>query len=257
MFKLIDSILQQFQICFKRKNTFAMFVIIVLGMMLRSDLRGVTSFVGYLHIKPKYYRSLLNFFRSNAYKLQNLKSWWLTIVMQKIQPVIHDDRIIIIGDHIKVTKEGKHMPGVKKHHQESENAGKSEYIFGHQFGVVGILAEGKTNQCIPVSVELHDGKINKHSFNTNKCMLLEEQKKESSVAKMIKMSENIIKTTKKDAIFLLDAYFASGNAFKIADDINNKFNRNAITLIMRGKTNTVAFNPILEKKGKKVKGAPS
>jgi len=41
------------------------------------------------------------------------------------------------------------MPEVKKLHQDSENVGKSKYIFGHQFGMAGIPAKGKTMQCIP------------------------------------------------------------------------------------------------------------
>jgi len=52
----------------------------------------------------------------------------------------------VIGDHIKVGKEARYMPGVKKLHQDSENVGKEEYIFGHQFGMIGLLAEGPTTQ---------------------------------------------------------------------------------------------------------------
>jgi len=68
-----------------------------------------------------------------------------------------DERSILIGDHIKVGKEARYMPAVKKLHQDSENVGKSEYIFGHQFGMIGILAEGPTTQCVPLNIDLHDG----------------------------------------------------------------------------------------------------
>jgi galactitol-specific phosphotransferase system IIC component len=66
-------------------------------------------------------------------------------------------RSVLIGDHIKVAKEARYMPGVKKLHQDSENVGKSEYIFGHQFGMIGILAEGETTQCISLDIEIQDG----------------------------------------------------------------------------------------------------
>jgi hypothetical protein len=46
---------------------------------------------------------------------------------------------ILIGDGVKQPKEGKKMPGVKRLHQESEDSSKAEYIFGHMFGVIGIL----------------------------------------------------------------------------------------------------------------------
>lgn len=49
------------------------------------------------------------------------------------------------------------MPGVKKHHQESENSGKPEYIYGHELGMIGVLTDGKVMQCVPVDVEIHDG----------------------------------------------------------------------------------------------------
>jgi len=252
MFELIDSIIQQFQVCFKRKNTFSIFVIIIMGMILRSDLRGVTSFLGCLKIHPKFYRALLNFFRSRAYNLERIKDCWLNIVLQRITPVIIANRITIIGDHIKIPKEGKYMPGVKKHHQESENSGKKEYMFGHQFGIVGVLAEGKTMQCIPISAEMHDGKIDGHSFcgcETGKT------NKKSIITKMIQMAENIAESA-GSVNFILDAYFASKSAFEAANEINKKLCRTAITLVMRAKKNSVGFREALEVIGKRGKGRP-
>ncbi len=46
------------------------------------------------------------------------------------------------GDVVKQAKEGRFMPGVKKLFQESEYSSKPEYIFGHMFGGLGILAIG-------------------------------------------------------------------------------------------------------------------
>jgi hypothetical protein len=43
MYKLIETILTQFRSCFKRESTFASFVLIVIGMLLRRDFRGVSS----------------------------------------------------------------------------------------------------------------------------------------------------------------------------------------------------------------------
>lgn len=157
MLKLIDEILHQFRICFKRKETFAWFVIIVVGILIRPDLRGISSIVGCLSLDPRYYESMLHFFRSQAFELGSLKRKWQDITLSNIDPVKIDGSIVMIGDHIKVAKEARHMPGVKKLHQDSENIGKAEYIFGHQFGMAGILADGKTMQCIPVDIELQDG----------------------------------------------------------------------------------------------------
>jgi len=49
-------------------------------------------------------------------------------------------RAVLVGDRVKQAKEGRFMPGVKKLFQESEDSSKPEYIFGHMFGGLGILA---------------------------------------------------------------------------------------------------------------------
>jgi hypothetical protein len=65
---------------------------------------------------------------------------------------------ILIGDGIKVAKEAKFMPGVKMLHQDSENSSKAPWIFGHHFGVLGMLAANRDKAfCIPLMAELHEG----------------------------------------------------------------------------------------------------
>lgn len=125
MLKLIDRILQQFRICFKREETFGWFVIIIVGMLLRTEMRGVTTIIGCLGLEPRCYEAMLHFFRSRAYELKQMKSKWQDIVLQHVKPVMLDDSMMLIGDHIKVSKEARRMPGVKKLHQDSENAGKA------------------------------------------------------------------------------------------------------------------------------------
>ena len=50
------------------------------------------------------------------------------------------------------------MPGIRKLFQESENSAKPQYIYGHMFGGLGILAGNPGNQaCVSLSVRLHDG----------------------------------------------------------------------------------------------------
>ncbi len=64
---------------------------------------------------------------------------------------------VLVGDGVKQSKEGRRMPGVKKLFQESENSAKPEYIHGHMFGGLGILAGSVRNwACIPLSIRLHD-----------------------------------------------------------------------------------------------------
>lgn len=255
MLKLIDVILQQFRICFKRKETFAWFVIIVVGILIRPDLRGISSIVGCLSLDPRYYESMLHFFRSRAFDLCNIKSKWQDIVLSYTKLAQIDGYKIMIGDHIKVSKEARHMPGVKKLHQDSENVGKAEYIFGHQFGMAGILAEGKTMQCIPVDIELQDGtdeveRLKEEILRSTSQTQIEAKNKGTSISRMIRMIANFVRSKGQKAIILLDAFFESGDAFNTAEEEADN-----VTLIMRAKGNTVAFE-LPEQPKKRGRGRP-
>jgi hypothetical protein len=256
MLKLIDTILQRFQCCFKRKEAFSWFVVIVAGMLVRTNLRGVSSIVGCLNLDSCHYESMIWFFRSSAYKLSNIKHQWLSIVLQHIKPVKIDERSILIGDHIKVGKEARYMPGVKKLHQDSENVGKPEYIFGHQFGMIGILAEGPTTQCVPLDIDIHDGIDEIKALNHDSSeQAISETSKENSIVKMIHMAGRYVNATSEKIIFLLDAYFSSASSLNSAEAINQEHHSKSITLIMRAKSNTVAFAEP-EKPKKRGKGRP-
>ena len=253
MLKLIDTILQRFQCCFKRKETFSWFVVIIVGMIVRTNLRGISSIVGCLHLDSCHYESMIYFFRSSAFKLADLKHQWLCVVEQHIKPVKLDGRSIVIGDHIKVGKEARYMPGVKKLHQDSENVGKAEYIFGHQFGMIGLLAEGPTTQCVPLDIALHDGIDEIKALNHDLFELApSETLKENSIVKMIQMAGWYVNATSEKVILLLDAFFPSASSFNAAEAINQAHPSKLITLIMRAKSNTVAFEEPkkLEKRGK-------
>jgi hypothetical protein len=245
MLKLIEIILHQFRICFKREETFGWFVIIMVGMLLRTETRGITTIIGSLCLEPGCYEAMLHFFRSKAYHLECIKSKWQDIVLEHINPVMIDGNIILIGDHIKVSKEARHMPGVKKLHQDSENAGKAEYIFGHQHGMLGILAEGKSHQCIPLDIELQDGideiTCLQNDTEVTPAVLKKMKDENNSILKMIQMASRFVKSKAVKAIVLMDAYFACGDAFDAVNRLNDESGSKDITLITRAKANTVAY----------------
>ena len=84
MFQLINSILLEFRACFKRTKTWRWFVILVIGFMIRTDLRGITSIVGVLKLKPCLYHAMLHFFRSNAYLIGALSKKWIKVAMEHL-----------------------------------------------------------------------------------------------------------------------------------------------------------------------------
>ena len=101
---------------------------------------------------------------------------------------------MLIGDNIKVAKEARKMLGIKKLHQDSENSGKSEYIFGHNHGVGGIIAKaGPQLACIPLISEIQDG-IHQIENLSKQIAATKETKsvKDSIVARMVKLAAKIV-----------------------------------------------------------------
>jgi hypothetical protein len=140
MIREIGRILFSFRSCFTRTAAFNWFVILVYGFIVRVDVCGASSFIRWLGIKPNLYTAMLSFFRASSWNLSDILQRWLKIVLQRCPLPTIDGRLLLAGDGIKVSKEAKKMPAVKRLHQESDNSGKAPYIYGHHWGVIGILA---------------------------------------------------------------------------------------------------------------------
>ena len=76
------------------------------------------------------YSQALNWFHSSSWKVGKLSLAWHEWLLN--HPQVHHlkGQAVYLGDGIKVSKEGRKMPGVKKLHQESENVTKAEWIRG-------------------------------------------------------------------------------------------------------------------------------
>lgn len=140
MIKEISRILESFRPCFTRTASFNWFCTVVFGFIVRIDLCGASSFVRWLGLKPELYTAMLSFFRASSWQLSTiLKQWWHIVFERCPLPEI-DGRLMLTGDGIKISKEAEKMPAVKRLHQESNNSGKAPYIYGHHWGVIGVLA---------------------------------------------------------------------------------------------------------------------
>jgi len=139
MIKKISSILVQFRSCFSRASSFNWFVITVIGFIVRLDHHGVSSVIRWLNLDPGKYTSMLLFFRASSWDLKDIQQKWWQIVLATCPVITINGRYLIAGDGIKIAKEAKKMPGVKRLHQESDNSSKAPYIYGHHFGALGIL----------------------------------------------------------------------------------------------------------------------
>ena len=137
------ELVSQLRGAFARQKTFYWAVTVIMGFSVRNDsLGGVSSFVRSLGLNPRYYQRVLHLFESSAVKLGELARLWVASVLKSFRPFLLsvNGRLVLVIDGIAVAKEGKKMPGVQSIHQSSDNNSKAEYIMGHFFQCVGILA---------------------------------------------------------------------------------------------------------------------
>ncbi len=219
-----------------RHRTFFWFVTIVAGLSIRSDRLGVTSIVRALGLQEKLYDNLLDHFHSTGIKLDTMTVLWTRIVLKIFPGVLRvNGRLVLVGDGIKVAKQGKKMPAVKSLHQASESNTKPDYIMGHSFQAVSILAQaGKSVFAVPLAIRLHEGLV-----FSNRCQ-------RTLLDKMLTLL--VILKIDQPYYFVADAYYASGKVIKGLSDDNH--------LIARAKSNAIAYQPARQPSGQKSRGRP-
>lgn len=236
MLKLIDKILKELRPCFKNQAAFCWFSIIIIGFIVRFDNHGVSSFIRCLFLDPNHYESLLRFFRTSSWSLEKLIGKWTSLALTFFPQLKFNGRILIIGDGIKVCKEAKKMPGVKRLHQDSDNSGKGEFIFGHHFGHVGLLVGSREKSfCLPIQGQLHEG------MNDIRPEEGIHGKPATLVTRMANLVVNTALNTGQLCYATLDAYFSTSPAFLICKSIVNEHGEQIVHLITRAKANYVAY----------------
>lgn len=231
------NVIWQLRPAFSRLRTFLWFAISVAGMIARSDLLGVTSIVRALGLKPFCYDRIGDSFHSNAVKQDKLPPIWLRIVLKIFPQILRvNGRILFVGDGLKVSKEGRKMPGVKALHQQSESNSKANFIMGHSFQAVGILSGALSSAfAVPLISRIHEGVV---FSNRDKRTLLD---------KMIILLESL--KISEPFYLIADAYYASGNLIR-------KLLKQDAHLITRVKSNAVAYRPFQAPSGPRKRGRP-
>lgn len=233
-------LLKTFREAFPRSATFEWFVVAVFGFIVRLDHHGVSSSIRWLRIRPDTYETLLAFFRSEALKIDKVVTHWLKLIVQQGASCTRSGAYILIGDGIKVAKEAKFMPGIKKLHQDSENSSKAPWIFGHHFGILGMLVANRDKAfCVPVVAELHEGaevirQLQKKNADAK------ESEKITVVTLMVNLAKSIAGKLKEPCVAVLDAYFAVGPAFAIAKTARGNNGQRMLHIVTRAKNNIVA-----------------
>ncbi len=256
MIREISKLLSQFKHCFSRTSAFNWFIVTILGFFVRLDHHGVSSMVRWLNIVPGKYTSLLLFFRASSWDLKEIQKKWWQIVLAKCPAITIDGRYLIAGDGIKIAKEAKKMPGVKRLHQDSDNSGKASYIYGHHFGVLGILAGWVKKKifCIPLCAELHEGAEQLREFQGKLAPSVNGKTKVSVTTLMASMAVGLVGGLNAECIIVLDAYFSVGPVFLLLKEIAKENGQRLAHVVTRAKSNVVAYEDPPPRTGKR--GAP-
>ncbi len=232
-------------------------MIIVFAMIVRLDHHGVTSFVRCLRLCPNMYLGLLNFLKAKSWKLSELMQQWQLFIISKVNPFMINGYLLLVLDGIKISKEGIKMPGNKVLHQSSDNSGKGSRIFGHHFGIIGILAGTLGGMfCIPIMAEVQEGVEDIHRFQGKKPPTVEGKEKTSIITLGLRQAQKAALNLKKASMLVLDAYYAAGITFIMARECCNENGERLLHVITRGKKSFVAYyDPLIpadEKSGSDV-----
>jgi len=250
MFKDLQLIIEGFRPAFSHRAAYVYFVLILLGFILRMDHYGVTSTVRWLGLDAAVYDSLIHFFsQSQAWSLNGVMSHWLNWCSKAFPMVEVQDRIVLLGDNIKISKEAVRQPGIVKMSQQSSNSGKPERVWGHNFGSVALLVGSEEKFfAVPCLTATHEG-VNQ---------LLEVQQQEpvnnqTIVTRMITLLAITASKLGHPAYAVVDAYFATSPAFITARKYCMETGQPWVHLIIPAKRSYAAYPSNKKKKVDKIK----
>lgn len=224
------NLTRQLQPAFKRKRTFLWFVLALAATCIRSDLRGVTSLVRAVGLRPDCYDRLLGMFHSPAVDLTALARQWTTVILTVMKPflLMNRGRLVLLVDGIKAPKTGRKMPAVKKLHQESGNNHKPEYIFGHSCQAITVVIQAASSYfALPLACRIHEGVV---ESNRDQRSLLD---------KLILLFHEL--AIQQPCLLVADAYYASASIIRPLLKTDQQ-------LIAAVRSNAVAYEPPLPRK---------
>lgn len=231
------SLVEELRPACSRGRTFLWLTVALVGLCTRGDVAGVTSWVRAAFLSTPGYHSLLHVFRSTGVNLDDLTAAWVRLVQRRFRPFEVKGRLVVVGDGIKVGKEGRKMPGVKSLHQESANNSKPEFIMGHSFQAAGLLVEGVGGPaCVPLASRLHEG------------VKASPSEKRTVLTRMVALVLSLAATLGKPVILVADAFYANGAVVKPLLAAGHH-------LVTRARSNCVAYELAPQPKKRK-RGRP-
>lgn len=257
MWIIITQIFAEFRCCFSRDTTFLWFQTLILGICTRSDKLGLTSVIRSLGLSAKSYDCLNKFMYSDGWDPKQIRVQWCRAVV-RFAPIHRINGCpVLIGDGAPVSKEGRHMPGVKRIAQESETQSKPDMIFGHMLGCIGILiGRGSSLFCLPLSLRIHDGLSETASWEDADPDIADSHVvrivRSQSIQEKAPVELFIVEACEKAKYFhgrtfvLLDRYFLTVPALKELERGNASATAfdNVVHIITRARRSAAGFLPL-------------
>lgn len=227
LWSLWSACVQALQPACTRQVTFQWLRIVLMGLCVRSERAGVTSLVRALALEPKQYLRLLHNLHTDAVRLVPLLAGWVRLCQRRFTPFEVGGRPVLLADGLKVPKEGRKMPAVKKLHQESTNNSKPEWIEGHSFQALAQLVRTPDGRVasVPLTARIHEGVID---------TALEERR--TLLDRLVALFFEVAPELPGRAILVADAFYASAKVIRplLAEGHH---------LVTRVRLNAVAYAP--------------
>jgi hypothetical protein len=146
---------------FARSATWMWFCLACTAFALRGDLLGVAGLVRALALGQRQYDALRRLFHSEAFRPDALARAWTKHAFRLLERKLAEARgmALCVIDGVKAPKSGRRMPSVKKLRQPSGSNTKPEYIDGHSFQALSVLARGVGGAlaAVPLCAGIHEG----------------------------------------------------------------------------------------------------
>jgi hypothetical protein len=209
-----------------RGPTYAWMVLVLLGLSIRSDLAGVTSFVRALGLAPAAYRRLLYVVHSPALRLERLTALWTRWCRDAFPAFTVGTARVCLADGLKAPKEGRKMPAVKKLHQESANNTKPPFIFGHSFQCLALLTRTAAGHAaaVPLAARLGEG------------VVWSNRDRRTQLDRLVLLFFEVAAALEAAVVLVADAYYASRKVILPLLAAGHH-------LVTRARNNAVAYEP--------------
>ena len=263
IWELITQIVLAFRPVCTRPEPFAWLVVAILGIMCRSDSYGSASSIRSMEIDGRHYGAFLNFFRSTAISLPDLRKVWCKVLFKFAMPYKEGNSCVGLIDHTKKSKEGRKSPGVKRHTQESETQSKAKHIFGYLFGglsiVIGCATKADVLIAIPLILQLQCGikcikEWSEDDYSSlcpndqnivkklNKIVKDLEISTESYITQMVLLAINVAEWAEINLIIVADRAFLTIKCVSAIQLHNlSPKGKYKVQIVTRARNNTVAY----------------